>query len=228
MRAPLPWLSPLLAIAAVTAQAPATDAAGARAGALFDGRTLDGWSGDPAVWSARDGCIVGSTVAHPIEHNTYLLWQGADVADFELAFEVRLQGDNNSGVQYRSAAFAGEPFQVQGYQCDVHPEPGYYGMLYEERGRGIVALRGQQVACDRDGVARVLQSAPPPRVDLAQWHAFRVVARGPHLQHFVDGALATEVTDDAASARRAGTFALQVHGGAPMTVWFRALQLRRL
>ena len=28
---------------------------------LFDGKTLNGWSGDPAVWSVRDGRIVGIT-----------------------------------------------------------------------------------------------------------------------------------------------------------------------
>ncbi|MGE3174784.1 MAG: family 16 glycoside hydrolase [Planctomycetota bacterium] len=196
---------------------------------LFDGRTLDGWSGDPAVWSVQDGCLVGSTMDRPVAANTFLVWQGPELVDFELSFSVRLEGDNNSGVQYRAQPVAGAPFALAGYQFDVHGDPRYFGMLYEERGRGVVATHGQRVHCGRDGGTRVLSAgADAGAVDLGAWHAMRIEARGNVVRHYVDGALAVEVIDDDPRAARRGGLGLQVHAGAPMQVWFQDLVLRRL
>src|SRR5262245_5771750 len=195
----------------------------------FDGRTLQGWAGDAAVWSVRDGCIVGSTATAPIAANTFLIWQGGELADFELQFAVRLEGDNNSGVQYRSRRVDAPAFGVAGYQCDIHGDPRYLGQLYEERGAGIVAMHGQQVERASDGALRVLtQGADAGKVDLAAWHRMRIVARGDVVQHFVDGRRAVEVTDRLPTVARSGCLALQVHAGPPMTVWFKDLELRRL
>ena len=197
--------------------------------ALFDGRSLAGWEGAPGIWSVRDGCIVGSTVGAVLEHNTFLCWQGGELADFVVEFDVRLEGDNNSGLQYRSHRVGADGFQVAGYQCDVHAEPDFLGQLYEEGGRGFVAHRGQKVACAADGSGRVVGAlAAPRRVDLAQWHHFQVTARGQHLRHVVDGEVAVEVDDGATAAARRGILALQLHAGPPMTVWFKNLTLVRL
>ena len=194
---------------------------------LFDGQTLRGWEGDPAVWTVEGGCITGRTTAGQLAANTFLIWQGGEVEDFELSFEVRVEGDNNSGVQYRSRRLAG--FGVAGPQCDVHPSPAYFGMLYDEGGRGITATRGQQVAFSADGQKRILtQGKEPAAVDLGQWHRLRVVARGVTMQHFVDGELAIEVTDDSPRCSRKGILALQVHSGPAMVVQWRNLELRRL
>lgn len=209
----------------LAAQQPAA-AAGER---LFDGRTLDGWDGDPAFWSVRDGCIVGSTAKQRTSANTFLIWRGEELVDFEFTCKVRLEGDNNSGVQYRSRRVRSDGFAVHGYQCDVHPQADYCAMLYEEGGRGIVARRGQQVVCGSDGkpVVRGRLAEPTP-VDLSQWRELRITARGRRLVHELDGVVAVEVDDESASAARAGILALQVHSGAPMTVWFKDLVLRRL
>jgi len=196
---------------------------------IFDGKTLSGWKGDARIWSVRDGCIVGSSVGLDVAANTFLVWQGEDVADFELSFEVRLQGDNNSGVQYRATKVAGREHALHGYQCDVHGEPSYFGMLYEEGGRGIVARHGQQLASAADGTMRELgRLAEPVPVDLASWHRMRITARGNRLQHEVDGRLAVEFVDDSPKASRKGCIGLQLHSGAPMTVQFRNLVLKRL
>ena len=63
-----------------------------------------------------------------------------------------LIGNSNSGIQYRSVHLkdAGE-FVVSGYQCDIHPKSENNGMLYHERGRGIVATHGQKVIVDQAG-----------------------------------------------------------------------------
>lgn len=193
---------------------------------LFDGKTLAGWRGDPAIWSVRDGCVVGSTVGQQLRANTFLVLDGRDVANFELVLLVRLEGDNNSGVQYRSRELDGPGFRVGGYQCDLHGKANYTAMLYDERGAGIVAEHGQFVRWRDDG-RTVLGSMRTPRpVDLAAWHRLRIVARGDLLWHEWDGATTTAVQDQRAAAPRSGVLALQVHAGPPMTVSFRDVQLR--
>ncbi|MFM1872502.1 MAG: hypothetical protein RL398_1924 [Planctomycetota bacterium] len=193
---------------------------------LFDGKSLRGWRGEPGIWRVEDGCIVGSTVDKSVASNTFLVWEGGDVADFEFACEVRLEGDNNSGVQYRSKRF-GE-YGVAGYQADVHPAPEYLAMLYEERGAGIVCKHGRFVARDADGGLRDLGAvAAPAARDLAQWHTLRIVARGNLMWHELDGTVVTVVQDDKRDAPRSGILALQVHAGKPMTVRFRNLTLKR-
>lgn len=196
--------------------------------ALFDGKTLNGWRGDPAVWSVRDGALCGSTVGHPIGANTFLIWQGGELADFELRAAVRLEGDNNSGVQYRSRLVDGVEFGLGGYQCDVHPAAEYLAMLYEERGAGIVAKQGQFVARDQNGGLRVVGAlGKPVAQDLAQWHQLRIVAKGNYVWHELDGAVVTVVQDDSAKAPRQGLLGLQVHAGPAMTVWWKDVQLVR-
>jgi hypothetical protein len=68
---------------------------------LFDGKTLNGWSGDQ-YWRVEDGAIV---IEPSCEHPTgtvYLVWQGGEVSNFELKFEMKGTGNINGGMQYRS------------------------------------------------------------------------------------------------------------------------------
>ncbi|MCB1085660.1 MAG: DUF1080 domain-containing protein, partial [Verrucomicrobiae bacterium] len=120
---------------------------------LFNGKDLTGWKGNPDLWSVQDGAIVGETTAEkPTKGNTFLVWQGGDVADFEITCTVRFK-DNNSGVQYRSAFVDEANFVLAGYQADLHPSPNYFGMLYGEKmgKRGIIAQRGQRVEINAAG-----------------------------------------------------------------------------
>ncbi len=50
--------------------------------ALFDGKTLDGWQGDAAIWSVEDGEIVGRTT--PETNRTTYLHRDGVFDDFEL------------------------------------------------------------------------------------------------------------------------------------------------
>ena len=193
---------------------------------LFDGKTLNGWRGDPAVWTVHDGCLVGSTVGHAITANTFLVLDGRQPSDFEFDAMVRLEGDNNSGVQYRSRELEGGSFRVGGYQCDWHGKPEYQAMLYDEQGAGIVAEHGQFVRW-RDEGRSVLGAVSKPRdVGVAQWHQLRIVARGDLVWHAIDGRVVTAVKDERKDAPRRGVVALQVHAGLPMTVTWKDLVLR--
>ena len=103
---------------------------------LFNGKDLTGWSGNPELWSVQDGLITGQTKGPDhLKYNQFLIWKGTDgkatVKNFELKVIFRLEGDNNSGVQYRSRQLpdAGD-FVVGGYQADIHGNPPYMGMLF--------------------------------------------------------------------------------------------------
>src|SRR5438128_1699808 len=98
-------MAALLSLAAHTGRAPGALAAQGPAGQprrLFNGKDLTGWDGDPRFWSVKEGAITGTTTAdNPTQRNTFLIWKGGPVKDFELRAKFRIQG-GNSGIQYRS------------------------------------------------------------------------------------------------------------------------------
>ncbi len=194
--------------------------------ALFDGRTLAGWRGDPAIWRVEDGSIVGSSRDQRLSANTFLVLEGREPGDFEFEALVQLDGDNNSGVQYRSRVLDAAAFRVGGYQCDLHPSPEYAAMLYDERGAGIVCKHGQFVRWT-DSAREELGALRKPRaVDLSQWIKLRIVAMGDLVWHELNGVVVTAVEDRRSTAPRAGVIALQVHSGTPMVVRCREPKLR--
>ena len=110
---------------------------------IFDGKTLQGWDGDPAFWRVENGAIVGETKPGAMpKQNTFLIWRGGSPGDFELEAEYRLTG-GNSGIQYRSVELPDIRWAMKGYQADIDAAQQYTGQIYEERGRGFLALRGQ-------------------------------------------------------------------------------------
>lgn len=198
---------------------------------LFNGKSLEGWSGNPEIWSVQDGQIVGSTVGKKIKANTFLVWEGGEVDDFELTFKARVEGNNNSGVQYRSKLADPKTWRVIGYQADLHPAPNYIGMLYGEgTGRGIIAERGQKVTISAEtGKPEVVGSTGPVTpIDITKWHEYTVIAKGNHLIHKIDGQVATEITDNHKEAFQKGIVALQVHAGPEMTAYFKDIELKPL
>jgi len=81
---------------------------------IFDGKTLDGWDGNPAFWSVEDGAIVGQTTAdNPTKGNTFLIWRGGKPANFELLIDYKLT-NHNSGIQTRSFEVEGSKWVVGG------------------------------------------------------------------------------------------------------------------
>ncbi len=222
-----PILAPLLlgwlSCSALPSQGDATSAR------LFDGESLAGWTGDPAVWSVDDGALLGSTHGVDLKANTFLIHEGT-FADFELRLKVRMEGANNGGVQYRSRVTPKRAFGVAGYQCDVHPKPEYAAMLYGEGAGGIVAQHGQLVRWADDGRAVLGALAAPAAepVDFSVWRDLRIVAVGDLVFHELDGQLCTALRDVRSNAPRSGKIALQVHRGPKMKVWYRDLELRSL
>lgn len=196
---------------------------------LFNGKDLEGWDGDPRLWSVVDGILVGetNTTDKKVGANTFLVWKGGEPGDFEFEITARVTGKNNSGVQYRSKLLDPAKWSVGGYQMDLHPKQEYLAMLYEEKGRGIQCLRGQKVTLEADKKKpTVTGKLPVAEVDLAEWTTYRIVARGNVVQHFVNGELAAEITDQNEEKRRLeGILALQLHAGPPMKLEVKEMSL---
>ncbi|MGB0582168.1 MAG: 3-keto-disaccharide hydrolase, partial [Limisphaerales bacterium] len=117
---------------------------------IFNGKDLSGWKGNTDLWSVKDGAITGVTKAEPkLTHNTFLVWQAGKLENFELRLQYRIE-KGNSGIQYRSHVKDQGDFGpiVSGYQADFEAGTKYSGILYEEKGRGILALRGEKVEID--------------------------------------------------------------------------------
>lgn len=210
---------------------------------LFDGKTLSGWDGLRDHWTARDGVIAGTTSkGNPLKQNTFLVWTNGTVANFELHFRYRIvpgdsQGFGNSGVQYRSHLVDPVNFVVGGYQADFEAGKTYSGILYEERGRGILAERGQRTRITEENgqtkivkVGNLASSAElQANIRSEEWNDYVVIADGNHLMHFINGKMTIDVVDDQPSkAAKEGILALQLHAGPPMLVEFKDILLKRL
>jgi 3-keto-disaccharide hydrolase len=201
---------------------------------LFNGKDLTGWEGDARVWSVENGAIVGHTKDVPLKNNTFLIWKDGKVGDFKLTVEFKLEG-GNSGIQYRSKVIDPKQWIVGGYQADMDGANQYTGIMYEERGRGILAKRGEKLTIERDGTK---EAAPIGNADeLAKaihkddWNVYEIEAIGSTLKHTINGKLMSETIDrDAEHRATSGILALQVHANlpAPMTVSYRKIRLEEV
>jgi type 1 glutamine amidotransferase len=199
---------------------------------IFDGKTLDGWDGNPNFWRVEDGTITGQTTAdNPTQGNTFLIWRKGEPGDFELRLKFRIVG-GNSGIQYRSREV--EKWVIAGYQADIDSKDQYIGILYEERARGILAMRGKRVEIDEQGNKADVGTTADEKTILdsikkEDWNEYAIKAVGNHLVQSINGHVTVDVTDNQASRRAmSGLLALQLHAGPPMLVQFKDILLKRL
>jgi hypothetical protein len=180
----------------------------APARSLWNGVDLSEWDGDPAIWQVRDGTIVGSAPAGSVTVNTFLIYRGKMYADFTFTAEASLDQGGNSGIQYRSTRLDPTSFTVRGYQEDIGT--GYWGMLYDERGRAT--LQASSAECLAQG-------------GFGKWITYQVIAVGPHLEHRVNGIQCVAFDETAANAPSSGIIALQYHTPGGYEVRFRNLRI---
>jgi hypothetical protein len=208
---------------------------------LFNGKDLNGWDGNPKLWSVKDGVIRGQTTAeNPTKGNTFLIWTNGVTADFELRASYKITPNNdkgfgNSGIQYRSKILDSTNWVVGGYQGDFEAGATYSGILYEEKmTRGIMAARGQKVVWDKDCKKQVAGSVGSSddiqaAIKKEDWNEYVIIAKGNHLQHFINGKPTVDVTDECESkAAKSGVLALQLHAGPPMTVELKNIRIKPL
>ncbi|HUJ23830.1 MAG TPA: DUF1080 domain-containing protein [Bryobacteraceae bacterium] len=173
---------------------------------LFNGKNLDGWDGDPRLWSVRDGMIVGSTEGVKLGHNEFLITKQS-FGNFVLRAECKLR-NHNSGIQFRSEALP--EWVVRGYQADMG-ENNYWGNIYEEKGTRNTMVDGWPKA----------QSI----VHLQDWNDYEISCDGDHIQLKLNGVETADLHD---SVRLTGIIALQLHAGPAMEAYFRHIRIKEL
>lgn len=201
---------------------------------IFDGKTLDGWEGDPTYWRVENGCLVGEITPETLlKRNSFIIWRGGTTGDFELKVEYRISDKGNSGINYRSTEVEGQPFALRGYQADIDGANQYTGQNYEEKGRTFLALRGDISRADADGKARIIGSVGEKKALAAlvkneDWNEVHLIARGNTMIHIVNGHVMSVVVDDDPVRRTPnGLLGVQVHVGPPMKIEYRNFRLKK-
>lgn len=231
-----PWACLVLAICLATASVfPAVCASGAEPAApgwarLFDGKTLEGWvqKNGTATYRVVDGTIEGQTKEG--SWNSFLCTKKA-YADFEFEFDVKVDAKLNTGVQIRSKTrektigkgpnkaagrVIGPQIEIEA-SGDKGAESGY---IYAE-GTGL----GWLTPKDR--------LIPHKKFKDGQWNHYRVIAKGPRIQTWINGQPIEDLTDEKAYAEYPrGFIGLQVHrvkpGEGPYKVAWRNIRIREL
>ena len=200
---------------------------------MSDGKTFHGWKADTSVWHIKEGCFVGEvTPSKQIKTNSFLIYTVSKPADFEFIAQYKISKGGNSGVNYRSEEMANIPYAVKGYQADIDGENVYTGQNYEERGRGFLALRGQNAMINNSkdpfiispiGNTDLLKS----KIKVDDWNEIRLVVKGNNMKHYINGVLMSETTDkDTLHSKSSGYIALQVHVTKEMKVAYKNLRIK--
>jgi len=211
--------------------------------ALFNGRDLAGWDGDPMFWSVQDGVVVAEStpervVGQQFPGNTFLIWQGGNVSDFEFKVDYRFaSGGGNSGVQFRSRMADPEtrPWGIAGYQMDMVAAGGTgSGVVYTEGGGFGLLPQATAIRATEDG-ARLIGTLGTGAADAINpspgWNTYHIIAKGNVVAAFVNGRMTAFLVDDNPSGAQyaaEGLLALQMHQGAPFRLEFRNAYLREL
>lgn len=204
---------------------------------IFDGKSLTGWRGDPTYWRVESGMIVGEVTPDTLlRSNTFLIWNGGKVEDFELKMDYRVSAQGNSGVNYRSRVVKDEitpanRFAMSGLQFDIDGQNLFTAMVYEERGRSFIARRGQftrTMTPPSQVIATIGEPGPLKKMISPDWNEVHIIAKGPALYHLLNGQMMAAAIDESHDRRRSGEIGMQVHVGPPMKVEFRNIRLKRL
>jgi 3-keto-disaccharide hydrolase len=205
---------------------------------LFDGKTLNGWSGD-SNWRVENGAIVVESSCEKPTGTIYLVWQGGEASDFELTLEMMGTGSINGGVQYRGwivppVQRGGGPARgPQAPQYDFDAGNRYTGQFYEQAtGRGIIAWKGQVVRTEAGKSPRLLatlgdQAAIDAIYKPNDWNQLHIIATGSTMTHILNGRVLSMLMDeDATKFHKTGLIGLEVEATGKLftrNIWLRKL-----
>jgi putative heme-binding domain-containing protein len=185
---------------------------------LFDGKTLDCWDFDPAMWRVEDGVITGGSTTEKIKKNDFISTKKS-YQNFELKLKIKVSGDPktgmlNSGIQIRSVRADGGA--MSGYQIDCGA--GWFGKIYDEHRRNKVIWAPtpeQQAALDK-------------AIDVFGWNEYRIRAEGPRIQTWINGVLCIDYTETDPNIALDGHIAPQVHSGGVCLVQVKDVTIEEL
>ncbi len=200
---------------------------------IFDGKTFIGWKADTSVWHIENECFVGEvTPSKQIQTNSFLIYTKSQAGDFEFKATFKISKGGNSGVNYRSEELATIPYALKGYQADIDGENVYTGQNYEERGRGFLAMRGQNATINNSKDAFIIKSignsdSLKSKIKVNDWNEIHLIVKGNNMKHFINGILMSETTDnDSSNSKLSGLIGLQVHVSKEMKVAYKNIQLK--
>ncbi len=194
------------------------------------GGGMRAWSGNPKLWSHKNGVLTGKSDG-TLKMNHFITWKVATLRNFDLKVQVRISAGGNSGIQYRSAHAPELGLDViTGYQCDVVADKSQFnGMVYEEKGRGILARTSDKMVVDPKGDRWVVGKLEVKEFAPGEWHEYRILVEGNRHRHWIDGHPTGDLIDlDEKGRALDGVLALQLHKGPPMTIEFKDMLIKHL
>ena len=205
---------------------------------IFDG-TLKGWDGNPDFWKVVNGVMTGETTAdHQPKQNEFIIWRGGQPGDFELKLDYKLSGADtgNSGIQYRSEELPDVArWVLKGYQADIDARQVYTGQIYEERGRGFLALRGQfSYVGDGKKVGSISSLGDGDElkkiIKQDDFNEIHIVAKGNFIVQSINGHVMSMLLDDDRVGRRmGGVLGIQLHRTpGPLKIEAKNIRLKDL
>ena len=197
---------------------------------LLAGNIQRTWAGNPDYWSEEDEVMTGVSDGS-LKMNRFISWKGSTVRNFDLRVKVKISAEGNSGIQYRGQMAPDLGLDVvTGYQADVVANnPNYNGMLYEEKGRRILSHTGEKVIVDPEGQPWIVGTMPVKEFTPGEWHDYRVLVRGNHHQHWIDGHPTADLLDfDEEGRSLDGVLAVQVHVGPKMKIQYKDFKIKHL
>ncbi|WP_170982832.1 3-keto-disaccharide hydrolase [Dyadobacter frigoris] len=218
---------------------------------IFDGKTLKGWEGDTKYWRVENGNLVGEITPETLlKTNSFIIWKNGEPGDFELKGSFKITEKGNSGINYRSEQLTDVPNALKGYQADIDGANRYTGQNYEERKRTTLAYRGEVVTVnaptdksDEAFKANLKNNAwlgrtvtgslgtsdeLKTKIKSEDWNEFHLVVKGNRLQHYINGVLMSDVTDnDTVNGKSKGLLGVQVHVGPPMKVEYKDIRIKQ-
>jgi hypothetical protein len=203
---------------------------------IFDGKTLNGWAGDPNYWRVENGELVGEvTPTNLLKVNSFIVWQGGQPTNFELKVEYRISAKGNSGINYRSSMATNfGPWAMKGYQADIDGRNQYTGQNYEEKGRTFLALRGQVTREIPNQLPEILGTLGTTNellsaIKVDDWNEYHLIVSGNVMTHILNGRVMSVVIDEDPPNRKfSGQIGVQVHVGPPMKIEYRNFRLKML
>ena len=185
--------------------------------ALFDGKSLAGWDGDPKWWRVQDGCLTGGSLTEKVPRN-FFLTHARSFQNFDLRLRIKLTGVPgtgmiNSGVQIRSLRVPNDT-EMAGYQVDAGE--GWWGKLYDE------SRRRRVIAEPRDA------AAVTAAVRKDDWNEYRIRAEGPRIRSWINGVPALDYAETEPRIAADGLLGLQIHSGGMALVQVKDVVIEEL
>lgn len=170
--------------------------------------SADDWNFENTFWQLNDNLLHGAMGYQKEHHYSYTK---KAYTDFELNVMIKMVGDENanSGVCIRINPTSWD--NAPGYQVDMGK--GYWGSLWEERRANMVQ--------------KFPDALVPKVVKFNDWNHYYIVARGHHIQAWLNGVKTIDMVHDAGFST--GNIGFQLdHMHNPTVVEVKALYVREL